>query len=74
VVRTPVLKTVRVRNTSGQLESRPLIETTLCLGPVTKRVRLTVADRSRMLFRIILGRQALLGNFVVDVSRKYVLR
>jgi hypothetical protein len=74
VVRTPVLKTVRVRNTSGQLEPRPLIETTLCLGPVTKRVRLTVADRSRMLFRIILGRQALLGNFVVDVSRKYVLR
>ena len=42
--------------------------------PVTKRVRLTVANRANMRFRMLLGRQALLGDFLVDVSQKYLLK
>jgi hypothetical protein len=74
VVRAPVLGTAVVRNTSGVCEHRPLIETTIRLGPVVKRVRLTVANRSRMRFRMILGRTALGGDFLVDVSKQYLLR
>jgi hypothetical protein len=44
------------------------------LGPVLKRIRLTVTSRAGLRYRMILGRQALAGNFVVDVSRKYLLR
>jgi hypothetical protein len=73
-VRVPVLGQVRVRNTGGQYELRPLIETAVRLGPVVKRVRLTIADRSRMLFPIILGRKALEDDFLVDPGRKYLLR
>jgi hypothetical protein len=39
---------------------------------VTKRVRLTVANRAGMRFRMLLGRQALLGDFLVDVSKTYL--
>jgi hypothetical protein len=74
VVEAPVLRMVVVRNTGGVLEERPLLETTLHLGPVTKRIRLTVTNRSHMRFRMLLGRLALAGDFVVDVSAKYVLR
>ncbi len=73
VVRTPVLKFVTVRNTSGRGEQRPLIETILRLGPVCKPVRLTVTDRSGMRFPVILGRTALAGDFLVDVSRHHLL-
>ena len=73
-VSAPVLKFVTVRSSTGIWERRPLIETVVRLGPVTKRVRLTVANRSRMLFRMIVGRKALEGDFVVDVSKKYLLR
>jgi hypothetical protein len=55
-------------------EQRPVIEATLRLGPVSKRVRLTVTNRSNMRFPMILGRTALAGDFVVDVSGKYLLR
>jgi hypothetical protein len=72
VVHTPVLKMVTVSNSAGACEVRPLIQTTIRLGPVIKPVYLTVTDRSRMLFRMILGRRALDGDFVVDVSRKYL--
>jgi hypothetical protein len=73
-VYAPVLEVIDVRNTGGSLEPRLLIETTLRLGPIVKRVRLTVANRSRMLFPMILGRKALEGDFLVDVGRKYMLR
>src|SRR5438105_3752135 len=61
-VYAPVLKVVEVRNTSGNLEERPVIETRLRLGPVVKSVQLTVTNRSCMLFRMILGRTALDGD------------
>lgn len=72
VVYAPVLRMVCVSNSAGACEERPLIQTTIRLGTVVKPVYLTVTDRSRMLFRMILGRRALDGDFLVDVSRKYL--
>jgi hypothetical protein len=74
VIQAPVLRMVMVSNSSGLRERRPLIETTLHLGKVRKRVELTITDRSGMRFPVILGRKALAGDFLVDVSRKYLLR
>jgi hypothetical protein len=73
-IEVPVLRTVVVRNSGGASEERPLLETTIRLGPVVKRVRLTVTNRAGMRFRMLLGRLALAGDFVVDVSQKYLLR
>jgi hypothetical protein len=72
VVEVPVLRMIVVSNSSGIREQRPLIETTIRLGPVQKWVRLTIANRSGLRFRMILGRKALEGDFVVDVSKKYL--
>jgi hypothetical protein len=74
VVRVPVLRMIVVRNSSGMREQRPLIETEVQLGPVNKRIALTVTSRAGMLFRVILGRTALAGDFLVDVSQKYLLK
>jgi hypothetical protein len=74
VIEVPVLRLVTVRNSGGAEEQRPLIEAEVRLGPVRKRILLTVTNRAPMRFRMILGRRALGGDFVVDVSRKYVLR
>jgi hypothetical protein len=73
-VETPVLKMVVVRHSNGMCEQRPLVETTVRLGPVTKRVRLTITNRASMRFRMILGRKALEGDFVIDVSKKYLMK
>jgi hypothetical protein len=73
-VEASVLGMVKVRNTGGRFEERPLIETEVRLGPIRKRIRLTIANRAGMCYRMILGREALAGDFVVDVSRKYLLK
>jgi hypothetical protein len=73
ISRARVLRRMRVTDSGGHAEVRPVIETELALGPVRKRVLLTLTDRSGMLFRMILGRKAIEGDFVVDVGRKYLL-
>lgn len=66
------LARIAVTDSGGHREVRPVIETRLVLGPVDKRIRVTLTDRSTMLFRMILGRKALEGEFLVDVARKYL--
>jgi hypothetical protein len=68
-----MLRRVTVTDSGGHREIRPLIATELVLGPVRKRILLTLTDRSSMLFRMILGRKALEGDFLVDVAQKYLL-
>jgi hypothetical protein len=72
--RVRVLRRMRVTDSGGHPEVRPVIVTEMVLGPVRKRIFLTLADRSGMLFRMILGRKALEGDFQVDVASKYRLR
>jgi hypothetical protein len=70
----PVVRMAVVSNSAGMRERRPVVETTIRLGLVTKRVRLTITNRAGMRFRMILGRKALEGDFVVDVAKKYLMR
>jgi len=74
VVEAPVLRMVHVTNTGGGRELRPMIEALVRLGPVRKRIRVTVTRRDGMRFPMILGREALAGSFVVDVGKKDLLR
>jgi hypothetical protein len=72
-VEAPLVKTSRVRHTGGEVTERHVIEATLRLGPVVRKIHLSIADRGRMLAPVLLGRLALAGDFLVDVGRKYVL-
>jgi hypothetical protein len=74
IIEASVLGMVVVSNSSGMREHRPLIETAIRLGNITKRIQLTVTNRHSMRFPVILGRTTLADHFLVDVSRKYVLR
>src|ERR1700733_10034192 len=54
-LRAPVLGMVVVRNSAGQRELRPIVETRVRLGPLAKVIRLTVTNRCQMGFPGILG-------------------
>ena len=73
-IRAPMLGQTVVCNSSGMTEQRPVIETQIRLGPVTKLVRFTIANRSRMRFPVILGRRALAGDFLIDVEQAFTQR
>ncbi len=63
-----------VRDSGGHSERRYVIETLLALGDEAWRAEVTLTSRDDMLFRMLLGRTAIRGRFVVDPSRSYLTR
>lgn len=60
-----------VTNSGGGRQKRFVIETTIGLGEHRWPVEMTLTDRDQMGFRMLLGRSAVKGRFVVDPGRSY---
>ena len=62
-----------VRPSNGELEARIFVAVRVRIGPVEREIELSLVDRGRMIFRMLIGRSALAHAFLVDPSRSYVL-
>ncbi len=69
----PVVRMATVRSSTGLRECRPVVSALVRLGIVEIRIELTLTNRERMRYRIILGRLALAGRFWIDPGRTYRL-
>lgn len=61
-----------VRSSSGAAEQRPVVRTELGLADLVGPVELTLTRRDEMGFRMLVGREALRGRYVVNPERSYV--
>jgi hypothetical protein len=66
----PVVGFRKVRNPSGHVTNRPIVEARLELAGRLFRTAINLHRRAGMRCRMIIGRRALAGRFVVDVSRR----
>ncbi|WOE74342.1 ATP-dependent zinc protease family protein [Alterisphingorhabdus coralli] len=71
--RAPVHAMRKVRSSNGQSEFRYVIETTMQLGKLHWLGHLTLANRGRMTFPILIGRRALRRGFLVNCRKRYML-
>lgn len=60
-----------VRNPGGRREVRPVIETTLRWSDVEWLAQINLTRRDEMGFRMLLGRKAMRGRFVVDPATSF---
>ncbi|QDU79307.1 hypothetical protein Pla110_10150 [Polystyrenella longa] len=60
-----------VRSSSGKANMRPVIMTNMTLLGQTWSIELTLANRDEMGFRMLLGREAFRGRFLVDAGKSY---
>jgi hypothetical protein len=60
-----------VRSSSGKAAMRPVIATRIHLLGAAWAVELTLANRDEMGFRMLLGREAFRGRFLVDAGKSY---
>lgn len=72
-VTAPVSKWARVRSSTGHYTLRCFVHTRIRLGPIIKVIEISLVSREDMSFRMLLGRQALSRDFIVDVSRRGLL-
>lgn len=63
----------RVRSSSGHYTLRLFVSTRLRLGPREHEIELSLVDREEMIHRMLLGRSALEGHYLVDVSHRALL-
>lgn len=69
-----VVEQRNVRNTGGISESRYVIRENMVLGDQSWEVELTLTNRDAMGYRMLLGRQAMVGRILVDPASSHHLR
>ncbi|MEL7489026.1 MAG: RimK/LysX family protein, partial [Pseudomonadota bacterium] len=67
----PILEQRAVKSSNGQSEMRYVIETRAVLGDKTFSIELTLTNRDELGFRMLIGREALRGRFLVDSGKSY---
>ena len=68
----PIAHRTRVRSSNGQEHERYFVATKVGIGNRVKVVEFSLVSRKKMTCRILLGRKALEGDFLVDSSLKHV--
>lgn len=69
----PLVEEREVRSSNGEVEVRPVVETTLALGDQRYAIELTLTKRDQMGFRMLLGRTGMARHALVDPGRSYLL-
>jgi hypothetical protein len=72
IVRRVVAKT-KVKNTSGKTSSRFVIRATIRLGNNLHDINVNLNDRTKLNYKFLVGRNLLIGNYIVDVSESHLL-
>ena len=67
----PVFDTRSIRSSSGETQVRPVIKTPIRMLGQSIEIELTLADRNKMGFRMLLGREAFRRRFLIDPGKSY---
>lgn len=71
-VEAPVAEEREVRSSNGEADLRPVVMTDVVLGGRTRSIEVTLTQRDAMGFRMLVGREALRGTFLVDPGKSYL--
>ena len=58
------------RSSNGRLEKRFILKTKIILGGKKRVTYISLTDRSKMRYPVLIGRKVLKNGFLVDVSKK----
>ncbi len=71
-VEAPLVKTSRVRSSTGALTLRHVVRTRLRLGAIEREIEINLVDRGPMIHRMLIGRSGLAG-IAVSADQRYVV-
>jgi len=68
-LRLPIVDWLTIRSSEAS-EQRPIVEVEFCIGSKRVRTRVNLNDRSTVRYPVLIGRNALRENFVVDCMQE----
>lgn len=72
VAEAPVVSTRDIKSSSGEIDHRPVVRTSLAIGGCTIDAEITLTRRDEMGFRMLVGREAIRNRFLVDPGVSYL--
>jgi len=63
----------KVKSSSGHLDERYVLTTTLKLGSFERKIEITLTNRMSMRYSMLLGRTALRSHFLINSGKSYLL-
>ena len=71
-IEAALVRTTRVRSSSGALTLRHVVRTRLRMGPIDREIEINLVDRGPMIHRMLIGRSGLAG-IAVSADRRYAV-
>ena len=73
VYEAPLVRRGKVKSSDGESEGRYFVEAKICTGSIRHPILISLNDRSKMKYPMLLGRDFLRGKFLVDSSSQNLL-
>ncbi|WP_234572186.1 ATP-dependent zinc protease family protein [Rhodohalobacter sp. 614A] len=70
----PIFKIKPVKSSNAQVEERVVIKQKTKFSRYHRTIELSLTNRSEMKYPVLIGRKFLTGHFIVDVSKKFLLK
>lgn len=74
IYESAIHKIKKVKSSNGQIEERVIIKQKTKFQNFKRTIELSLTNRSEMKYPLLIGRKFLTGSFIVDVSKKYLLK
>lgn len=72
ICKAKILDKRSIKSSFGKAEDRLIIKTPITIGDETFEIELSLANRNTMKFRMLLGREAISGRFLINPAVKHV--
>jgi len=66
----PIFRVSKVKSSNGEIEKRYFIKTDIIIFDKKYELELSLANRVKMKYPLLIGRELLLQDFIVDVSQQ----
>lgn len=73
IIEKPLVKDIFIKRHGTKSQERPVIQLRLKLGDISRNVNVTLANRSKYIYPILIGRNFIKDAFLVDVSQTYTI-
>ncbi len=73
-IKSRFLEEREIRSSTGQVTIRPVVKTKIKMGETEFDIEITLIKRDLMGFKMLIGREALNGRFMINPARSYLLK
>ncbi|MGK0499680.1 MAG: hypothetical protein ACJAYG_001322 [Oceanicoccus sp.] len=74
IIERPVTRFIEIKELIGPPQRRPVVEIGIRLGVIEELAEVSLTDRSNYIYPVLIGRNFLRDQAIVDVSRKYTFK